>query len=75
MFNILNRLFNLILSLVRVIIGVPLNSGNAKGVSVRGVNIKEASIVSVNIANKSFSASRFKGFFFLIRELIYSRSF
>jgi hypothetical protein len=75
MFNILNRLFNLILSLVRVIISVPLNSGNAKGVSVRGVNVKEASVISVNIASRSSLSGGFISFFFLIRELIRSRSF
>jgi hypothetical protein len=75
MFNILNRLFGLILGLIKVIISVPLNGGNAKGVSVKEVNVKEASIAGVNIASKSSSGNRFKGFFFLIRELIRSRSF
>jgi hypothetical protein len=54
---------------------VPLNNSNAKGVSVKGVNVKEASVIGANIANRSSSGNRFKGFFFLIRELIRSRSF
>jgi hypothetical protein len=75
MFNILNQLFHLILGLIRVIISVPLNSNNAKRVSVRGVNVKEASVASANIASKSSSGNKFKGFFFLIKELIYLRFF
>jgi hypothetical protein len=75
MFNILNQLFHLILSLIRVIISVPLNSNNAKRVSVKGVNVKEASVASANIASKFSSGNKFKGFFFLIKELIYLRFF
>jgi hypothetical protein len=54
---------------------VLLNNNNIKGVSARGVNIKEASVISVNIVNKSSSGNRFKSFFFLIKELIYLYSF
>jgi hypothetical protein len=75
MSNILNRLFSLILGLVKVITSVPLNSSNAKGVNVKGVNVKEASVIGANIASRSSSGSRFKSFFFLIREPICSRSF
>jgi hypothetical protein len=71
MFTILNRLFYLISGLVKVITSVPLNNSNAKGVNIRGVNIKEASIASANIASRFSLNSKFKGFFFLIRELIY----
>jgi hypothetical protein len=63
MFNILNRLFNLILGLIRVITGIPLNGNNAKGVNIKGVNIKEASVINANIASKSSLSGRFKGFF------------
>jgi hypothetical protein len=56
MFNILNRLFYLILNLIGVITSVLLNSNNVKRVSVKGVNVKEASIAGANIASKaSFS--------------------
>jgi hypothetical protein len=75
MFNILNRLFYLILSLIGVITSVLLNTNNVKRVSVKGVNVKEASIVSANIANKASLSHRFKSFFFLIKELIRLRSF
>jgi hypothetical protein len=75
MFNILNRLFSLILGLIRVITNVPLNNSNIKGIGARGVNVKEASIIGVNIASKSSLSGKFKGFFFLTRKLIRLYSF
>jgi hypothetical protein len=50
-----------------------LNSNNIKGVSIGGVNKEKASVA--NIASKPSLNNKFKGFFFLTKELIRLYSF